>query len=239
MLMLISFGMYLVLLFSIGVIAFLRSRRIHREGEPTSFIVGGRSINYWVTALSAHASDMSHWLLMGFPAVVYANGLVEGWIAISLVIGMFLTWHFVAPQLREQTEKYHAVTLASYFEKRYGDTSGMLRLISSLLSSFFFTVYLATGAKAIGYILQSSFGINYYAGAIVGISVVVLYTFIGGFVAVAWTDCFQALFLLGAAIITPLAAFGKIGGISSIMSAAAAKADCVRLPLWAAVDHKS
>jgi sodium/proline symporter len=221
--MMASFGIYLSLLFSIGLIAFFRSSRTHRKGEPTSFILGGRSINYWVTALSAHASDMSSWLLMAFPAVVYANGVVELWIAISLVIGMFLTWHFVAPKLRQETEKYHAVTLSSYFEKRFNDTSGLLRLISALISAFFFTIYIATGAKAIGYILQSSFGIDYYAGTIVGISVVVLYTFIGGFVAVAWTDCFQALFLLGAALITPLVAFGHVGGIESIISAASAK----------------
>lgn len=221
--MLLAFGLYLSLLFSIGLIAFLRSRVTRRDGEPSSFILGNRSINYWVTALSAHASDMSHWLLMGFPAAVYASGVVECWTAISLVIGMFATWHFIAPQLRRETERYHAVTLASFFEKRFNDTSGLLRLISALLSTFFFTIYLATGTKAVGYILQSSFGIDYYVGAIVGISVVVLYTLIGGFVAVAWTDCFQALFLLGAATITPFVAFGHVGGLSGIASAALEK----------------
>lgn len=216
--MVISFLIYLAAVLSIG---FWAAKTQQKKTEGSAFIVGGRSLNYWVTALSAHASDMSQWLLMGYPAVVYAHGMIEAWTAIGLTVGMWATWHYIAPKLRRETEKYNAYTLSSFFAYRFHDTSGAIRLISALISIFFFTIYISTGLKAFGYVLSAAFGLNYYVGALVGIAAVVAYTFVGGFVAVAWTDSFQAVFLLCMALVTPIFAFFSIDGVSSILSAAA------------------
>lgn len=218
--MLISFFIYLACVLGIGLWA---ARTQKKKTSGSSFIVGGRTLNYWVTALSAHASDMSQWLFMGYPAVVYAHGMIEAWTALGLIAGMFLTWHFIAPALRRETEKYDVYTLSSFFEKRFHDTSGLIRILSALICLFFFTIYIASGLKAFGYLLSSAFGLNYYVGASIGIIAIILYTFTGGFVSVAWTDSFQALFLLATVLITPLVAYFSLDGISSIVDAAATR----------------
>lgn len=220
--LLLSFGIYLVILIGIGLSAAYSQESMQQESS-SSFLLGGRSLNYWVTAISAHAADMSDWLLMGFPATLYLNGLPSFWIAIGLVIGMFLTWQLVAPRLRRETEKYDAYTLTSYFERHYNDTSGMLRVTGSLIIIFFFTIYLAAGVKGAGLLLQSSFGIPYHLGGLIAIAVVIAYTLIGGFIAAGWTELFQGIFLLLMLVITPLIALFKIGGINAILLAATQK----------------
>ncbi|WP_068468449.1 sodium/proline symporter PutP [Candidatus Protochlamydia phocaeensis] len=201
-----AFIAYFTLLLVIGLI-------FHkRQTSSSDFIMGNRSLSFWLVALSAHASDMSAWLFMAFPMTIFVLGLPHIWIAMGLLLGMFLNWQFVAPKLRAMTEKYDCYTLSSFFEKRFQDRSGSIRLLSAIVMVIFLTHYLSAGLIAMGYLLESLFGLNYFFGLSVAMLVVVVYTFLGGFTTVAWTDLFQGIFLLIMIILVPLMALAKIGG---------------------------
>src|SRR5689334_21887552 len=139
-----------------------------KQHSDADFILGDRSLNFWLTALSAQASDMSGWLFLGYPALIFGGGVFAGWAGIGLVIGMFLNWHFVAPRLRVATERFGSLTLSSYFERCFQDTSGGLRLISGAMSVLFFTIYIASGFMAMGVLVESLLGLNYYLGIFCG-----------------------------------------------------------------------
>lgn len=215
---LISFFAYFCILLAIGLIS-------HRKQTTAAdFIVGNRSLNFWVTALSAHASDMSGWLFMGFPGAIFIGGLSQAWIAPGLMLGMLLNWQFVAKKLRTSTEKYNSYTLSTFFEHRFKDGSGILRVLTAIISIFFLTCYLAAGLITIGLLFVSVFGIDYYVGLSLATIVVMTYTLVGGFVTVAWTDLFQALFLMIVIIIVPIVAYFQIpDGFATIQSVATAK----------------
>lgn len=198
---LFAFGLYFAVLLAIGLMA----HRAHTTAAD--FMVGGRSLNYYVTALSAHASDMSSWLFMAFPMKVFLGGPSALWIAAGLLIGMFCNWQFVAPRLRVATETYGSFTLNSYLESRVGDKSGVLRMVGAVATLGFTIFYLAAGLMALGYLFEALFGINYYAGISIATAVVLAYTLFGGFVAVAWTDFFQACFLLVMITLVPVVAY--------------------------------
>lgn len=178
-----------------------------KQSSDADFILGNRSLNFWLTALSAHASDMSAWLFMAFPAAIFMGGLPESWTAIGLVLGMFCNWHFVAPKLRVETEKYDSYTLSTYFERRFGDTTGVLRTLTALVTVIFLTSYLSAGLIAMGLLFETIFGVEYHFGITVATVVSMIYTFSGGFITVAWTDLFQAIFLLLMIIIVPIFAY--------------------------------
>lgn len=214
----LPFIAYFCVLLIIGLISH------HKQNSSADFIVGNRSLNFWVTALSAHASDMSSWLFMAFPAAVFLGGLSQTWIAFGLILGMLSNWQFVAKKLRTSTEKYDSYTLSSFFEKRFKDNTGILRILTALVALFFLTCYISAGLIAVGGIFESMFGINFYIGLSIACSVVLIYTFVGGFITVAWTDLFQALFLLSMIILVPLIAFSKLeNGFASILAAAESK----------------
>ncbi len=217
--MIIGFIAYLSIL---GFIVIAAYKKTAAAQATSGFMLGNRSINYWLTALSAHASDMSDWLFMAYPAVIYGGGLMQGWIAISLTIGSFLSWHYIAPRLRTETEHYNCFTLSSYFAKRFNDKEGFIRFASALMSLLFLTVYIAAGLKGIGFLLESVFGFSYNAGILISILFIMFYTCIGGFIAVAWIDAFQALFLMGVLILVPLIVGRAVGGIDAISAAASA-----------------
>ncbi len=211
----LPFIAYFCILLAIGIISHQKQR------SAADFIVGNRSLNFWVTGLSAHASDMSSWLFMAFPAGIYIGGLSQAWIAIGLLLGMYLNWQFVATKLREATEKNESYTLSTFFERRFGDSSGAIRIVTAFMAVFFFTCYIAAGLIGMGEIFVSVFGINFYVGLTISSVVVLLYTFIGGFITVAWTDLFQALFLICMIIIVPWIAFNSLeNGFASIQQAA-------------------
>ena len=151
-------------------------------------MVGNRSVNYWVTAIATQASDMGSWLFLGFPAMVYARGLFEYWTAIGLVIGMYLTWQFVAPQLRLQTAAHNSLTLTSFFADRVHDRSGSIQLVSSIVSVIYFIFYIASGLVGLSLVFESAFGITYHMGMITSLVTVLLYTLIGGFVLPGKSD---------------------------------------------------
>lgn len=209
----IAFLAYFSILLTIGLLSY------RKQQTDSDFIVGNRSLNFWVIALSAHASDMSSWLFMAFPAAVMIRGLTQSWIAIGLLLGMFANWQFVSFRLRTATEKFNAYTLSTFFERRFKDTSGIIRTITAIISVIFLSCYLAAGLVALGLVLESIFGINYYIGLSVATGVVMSYTFVGGFVTVAWTDLFQALFLLAMIILVPFIAYTHLDhGWSSIVN---------------------
>lgn len=203
---LIAFGIYFALLTSIGLFFYKKSK------TSDAFMLGNRSINYWVTAIATQASDMGIWLFMAFPAAVYSQGIPACWIAIGLVSFMFLNWQFIAPKLRAATERFESVTFSTFFERRFNDTSGILRVLSALITLFFFTFYLSSALVGLGRLFESAFGLDYHTGIIVGLAAAAIYTLIGGFVAVAWSDFFQGIFLLCTIVFVPAYAFYYIGG---------------------------
>ncbi len=203
---LIAFLAYFSVLLFIGIWS-------HKKMTSSDeFMMGGRSLNFWVIALSAHASDMSSWLFMAFPAAIMIRGLPEAWMALGLFGGMYLTWQFVAVKLRESTEKLDSYTLPTFFERRFKDDSGVIRIITALMAVVFLTFYISAGLIAMGILLESVFGIDYYFGLAVAMLVVIAYTFMGGFITVAWTDMFQAVFLLLMVILVPTIAYSTLSG---------------------------
>lgn len=211
----LPFIAYFGVLLTIGLISH------HRQNTAADFIVGNRSLNFWVTALSAHASDMSSWLFMAFPAAIYLGGLSQAWIALGLLMGMYLNWQLVAKKLRTMTENYDSYTLSTFFERRFHDKSGVLRILTGIMAVFFLTCYAAAGLIAMGDIFESTFGINYYMGLSIATGVILIYTFVGGFITVAWTDLFQAIFLLAVILFVPYVAYLHLpNGIHSIVEAA-------------------
>lgn len=185
-----------------------------KTNNTSNFILGNRSMPYWVTAISAQASDMSDWLFMAYPGLIYALGLFNIWVAIGLTLFMFLNWHFVAPKLRAATEKYQSLTLSSFFEKRFNDTTGTIRLLAVFFTLFFLSFYIAAELIGLGRLFETTFSINYNIGIALSILLVVFNIFIGGFVALAWSDLFRGLFLLFMITLVPVVAISHIGGIS-------------------------
>lgn len=215
MYLILAFITYFTILLLIGVV-------FHKKQKSSAdFVMGNRSLNFWLVALSAHASDMSAWLFMAFPMTVFLLGVGRVWIALGLLIGMFLNWQFVAPKLRSMTEKYDSCTMPSFFERRFNDTSGIIRLLSAAATLIFLIHYLSAGLIAMGILLESLFGIEYFLGLSIAMLVVVIYTFIGGFTTVAYADFFQGVFLLLMILIVPVVAFNHIGGWDPIIASAA------------------
>ncbi|ASN38300.1 sodium/proline symporter PutP [Paeniglutamicibacter terrestris] len=209
---LIAIAVYLAAMLGIGYFAFRRTNNID------DYMLAGRGLKPGVAALSAGASDMSGWLLMGLPGAIYLNGLIEAWIAIGLTIGAWLNWKFVAPRLRSYTAvAQNAITIPSFFEKRLKDNSHFLRIAASVIILAFFTFYVSSGMVAAGKFFESSFGWNYFTGLFVVAGVTLLYTLFGGFLGATLTDVAQGLLMFAALIAVPIVAIfqmGSIGGIS-------------------------
>ncbi len=212
--MLITFVVYIAAMVLIGLIAYLRTKNL------SDYILGGRSIGSFVTALSAGASDMSGWLLMGLPGAIFVAGISESWIAIGLVVGAYLNWLFVAGRLRVQTEHNgNALTLPDYFTNRFEDNSRILRIFSALVILVFFTIYCASGVVAGARLFESTFGMSYETALWAGAAATIAYTFIGGFLAVSWTDTVQATLMIFALILTPVMVMIATGGMDSTFAA--------------------
>jgi sodium/proline symporter len=199
---------YLIAMLGIGAWGYRTS-----TAELDDYMLAGRRLGPAVTALSAGASDMSGWLLLGLPGAIYASGLVEGWIAIGLTVGAWLNWKFVAPRLRTYTEVAgNAITLPSFLENRLRDRSRLLRTASGLVILLFFTFYVSSGLVAGGLFFQSSFGADFRTGLLVVAGVVVAYTLFGGFLAVCWTDFVQGTIMLLALVLVPIIGVIALGG---------------------------
>ena len=205
--LLITFGIYLALMVGIGFVAWKRTR------DFDDYILGGRSLGGYVTALSAGASDMSGWLLMGLPGALYLSGVSEAWIALGLVAGAWANWKFVAGPLRVYTERTdNALTLPDYFTTRFAANGKLLRIVSALVILVFFAVYCASGIVAGARLFESVFGLPYAQALWWGAAATILYTLIGGFLAVSWTDTVQATLMIFALILTPVVVIVSSGG---------------------------
>ena len=211
--LLITFAVYLLAMIAIGFMAWRSTRSFD------DYILGGRSLGSYVTALSAGASDMSGWLLLGLPGALYAGGVSEAWIAIGLIIGAWCNWKFVAGPLRVYTERSgNALTLPDYFTQRFADTSKLLRILSALVILVFFAVYCASGIVAGARLFESVFGVPYAQALWWGAAATILYTLIGGFLAVSWTDTVQATLMIFALILTPIVVLLSTGGTASSLA---------------------
>lgn len=209
--LLVTFVAYLLLILYLGIKAY---RRTHNLGD---YILGGRKLGPAVAALSVGASDMSGWLLLGLPGAIYLSGISEIWIGVGLVIGAWCNWLFVSRPLRVYSEEANnSLTLPDYFENRFNDRSRILRLLSAVVILLFFTFYTASGLVGGAILFENSFGLDYSTALITGALIIVAYTFIGGFLAVVWTDAIQALLMLVALLIAPLAVISGAGGVEVV-----------------------
>jgi len=214
---LLTFIAYFVVLLGIGFYFYRRSANIE------DYLLGGRSMGSWVTALSAQASDMSGWLLMGLPGAIYLGGMANTWIAIGLFVGTVLNWKLVSARLRVYTQKTNAITLPCFFEARFKDPTGLLRIVSAIIILIFFAIYASSGLVATGLLFESTFGVNYYDAIIIGGLVIIAYTFLGGFLAVCWTDLLQGALMVFAIVIVPALTYHTVGGVEAIKEAIVSK----------------
>lgn len=211
----LTFGAYLALVLAVGLYAYRRTR------DLSDFVLGGRSLGSWVTALSASASDMSGWLLLGLPGFAYAAGLESLWLAVGLLLGTWLNWRLMAARLRLYSETAgNALTLPEFFARRFHDDSGLLRVISALFILLFFLFYTSSGLVAGGKLFESVFGLPYFWAVAAGVGTIILYTSIGGFLAVSWTDLVQGLLMAAALLLVPLMAMDAQGGLINSLRAA-------------------
>ncbi|MCG8486399.1 MAG: sodium/proline symporter PutP [Chromatiales bacterium] len=207
----LSFVLYLLVVLGIGVVAWRRTRNL------SDFVLGGRRLGSWVAALSASASDMSGWLLLGLPGYAYLAGLEAVWIALGLLLGTWLNWRLVAARLRRASEEAgNALTLPEYLSNRFEDNSGLIRVVSSIFVLLFFLFYTSSGLVAGGKLFEAVFGLPYLWAVASGVLVIILYTAFGGFLAVSWTDLFQGLLMLIALVAIPMFALQVFGGVDQM-----------------------
>ncbi|MDR3305198.1 MAG: sodium/proline symporter PutP [Clostridiales Family XIII bacterium] len=201
----IAFVVYVAVMIVIGTFSYKRNTNL------SEYFLGGRNLNAWVAALSAQASDMSGWLLMGLPGAVYALGTGQVWIAVGLGIGTILNWIIVAKRLRRYTiVSGNSITIPEYLENRFHDTSKILRIASAIFIAIFFAVYTASGFVAGATLFEQIFGLNYNLSLVIGVVFILAYTFLGGFRAVCWTDLIQGLLMFAAILLVPIVAYATI-----------------------------
>ncbi|KZN41944.1 MULTISPECIES: sodium/proline symporter PutP [Pseudoalteromonas] len=202
----ISLALYFAAMLAIGLYAYRKS-----TDDVSGYMLGGRNLPPSVAALSAGASDMSGWILMGLPGAMFLTGFSSTWIAVGLVIGAFLNYLLVAPRLRVYTEVANdAITIPDYFANRFEDNSNALRIVSAIVIIVFFTLYTSSGVVAGGKLFENSFGMSYETGLYVTTGVVVLYTLFGGFLAVSLTDFVQGCIMFIALVLVPLVTFSLL-----------------------------
>ena len=209
---LVAFVVYMVLMICIG------ARYMKRTSNSEDYFLGGRGLSGWVAALSAQASDMSGWLLMGLPGAVYALGTGQAWIAIGLFIGTVCNWIFISSRLRRYTIRANnSLTLPEYFENRFHDKKRVLLTISSVVIVIFFLVYTASALAAGGKLFHAVIGIDYKIALTIGAVVILAYTFMGGFMAVCVTDFIQGMLMLVGLLLVPILAYAVVTGDGSLV----------------------
>ncbi len=202
-----AFIAYLILMVVIGILS------MKKTNSTEDYFLGGRGLNGWVAALSAQASDMSGWLLMGLPGSIYALGTGQAWIAIGLFLGTVANWLLISKRLRRYTiVANNSLTLPEFLENRYHDEKRVLLFISSIVIVIFFLVYTASALASGGKLFHTVFGVDYHLALGIGAAVILVYTFLGGFLAVCTTDFIQGMLMLVGLLVVPLVAYGTISG---------------------------
>ncbi len=208
---------YFFSMLAIGLYAYRQS-----SSNLSEYMLGGRKLGPAVTALSAGASDMSGWLLMGLPGALYLLGISQIWMAVGLVLGAWLNYLLLAPRFRVFTEvAKDSITLPDYLEHRFADHTRLLRLISALVIVVFFTLYTASGVVAGGKLFESVFGLNYGLGLALTAGVVIAYTLLGGFLAVSMTDFVQGIIMFLALVMVPIVTLNEVGGVGPVLNTVA------------------
>ncbi|NWK83919.1 sodium/proline symporter PutP [Staphylococcus sp. GSSP0090] len=211
--------LYFIILLVIGYYGYKQA-----TGNLSEFMLGGRSIGPYVTALSAGASDMSGWMIMGLPGSVYSTGLSAMWITIGLSLGAYINYFVVAPRLRVYTELAgDAITLPDFFKNRLNDHNNYIKIISGLIIVVFFTLYTHSGFVSGGKLFESAFGLNYHWGLLIVAFIVIFYTFFGGYLAVSITDFFQGVIMLIAMVMVPIVALTQLSGLDTFRQVAEMK----------------
>ncbi|WP_295237755.1 sodium/proline symporter PutP [Veillonella sp.] len=203
----IAFALYLGLMMYIGIYYYRKSRNL------SDYILGGRKLGPWLTSMSAEASDMSGWMLMGLPGFAYSTGISAIWIALGLAGGTWLNWAFVSKRLRNHTEvANNSLTIPDYLKNRFRDTSRILPIVSAIFIIIFFLIYTSSGFVAGGKLFTTIFGLDYTTSLLITAGVVIFYTFLGGFLAVSWTDLIQGTMMFFAILIIPITATIMMNG---------------------------
>jgi len=218
-----TFALYLVAVFAIGVIAWRKTQ------SNTGYFLGDRSLGPTATALSAGASDMSGWLLLGLPGYAYLSGFEAVWLAGGLLVGTWLNWLIVAKPLRKQSAELGAITVPAFIASRFGDPKGLVRPLAGVAILIFFTFYTSSGLVAGGKLFVEVFGVSYQWAVLIGALAVMLYTLFGGFLAVAWTDVIQGLLMSIALLAVPLLLWSSAD--APLMSSLAAQGEALLDPL--------
>ena len=199
--------------FVIAIIGVLASRKMKGSKD---FVLGGRKFNAITTALGAGAADMSAWLMMALPGAVYLYGISEIWLPIGLTIGAYLNWQFIARRLRVYTQKYgNALTIPTYLANRFADQSGLIKLIAVIMMSIFFVIYIASALIALAVLINTFTGFEYLYCLWFGAFFIFLYTSVGGFIAVTWTDVMQGSLMLFALLVVPVSIIIDQGSVSN------------------------
>ncbi|MBT8348132.1 MAG: sodium/proline symporter PutP [Sulfurovum sp.] len=210
----ISFIGYMLVMLAIGFYFYFQTN------DLSDYVLGGRGLNPSVTALSAGASDMSGWLLLGLPGMMYSDGMVGSWIAVGLIIGAYLNWHYVAKPLRVYTHHLDdSITIPDYLANRFEDNGHMLRIVTAVVILIFYTLYTSSGLVGGAKLFEATFNIAYSDALLVGSFVIVSYTFLGGYNAVSWTDFIQGILMMLALVITPIVVVFELGGMTSALTA--------------------
>ncbi len=224
-----TFIVYLIMMLSIGVYAYQRTK------NSSDYFLGGRSLGPWPAALSAGASDMSGWLLLGLPGYAYAAGLEAFWLAGGLLVGTWANWLLVAKRLRTYSVTTDSLTLPEFLSRRFNDRSKLIQTISAFFILLFFLFYTSSGLVAGGKLFETVFGIDYSVAVVIGTICVVSYTLFGGFLAVSWTDLVQGLLMAAALLVVPFAALE--GGFDKL-NTELTNINPELLTIWNGVDGK-
>lgn len=208
----ILFGLllYLLVMISVGLITY---RYMNTFDD---YLLAGRRLGPWVAAISERASGESAWFLLGLPGAAYGLGFTEYWSVIGIACGILASWTFIAMPLRRETARLGALTLPDYFELRFNDRTRLLRIVSMVVILFFYTAYVAAQLHGAGKILNATFGIDPLWGIVIGTAVVVFYTLMGGFLAVAWTDLIQGILMTAVAVVLPVVGLAAVGGPAAL-----------------------
>ena len=198
------FIVYLLFLLMIGLFTYNFSK------TQEDYFLAGRKLGPWITAFSERASGESAWLLLALPGAAITIGMGEVWAVIGIIIGIIASWFIIAERLRIETEKYNALTIPQYLHKKYDDKSNIIRLFSSIIIAFFFLFYVSAQFHASGKVLHSLFDLSPTTGISVGAIVIIIYTLMGGFFAVAWTDLIQGILMIGTLVILPIAGYFEL-----------------------------
>lgn len=209
----LTMALYMGICLLLGFVAWRRTRSLD------DFILGGRSLGSWVTALSAQATDMSGWLLMGLPGLAYASGFDSVWLLLGLLVGTWLNWRFIAATLRDATERFgNALTVPDYLENRFDDRTHSLRALSAVVILLFFVFYTSSGFVAAGRLFEALFGMPYVEAMLWGTAAMLAYTFLGGFLAVSWSDVLQGTLMFFTLILVAILGVSMAGGIETTFS---------------------